>query len=61
VGWAGPPDSGRSWCWVARFRTTVKVDSKKAAVDRGPYRYERHPSYTGLLIFAIGFGLELGN
>jgi protein-S-isoprenylcysteine O-methyltransferase Ste14 len=26
------------------FRTTVEVDSNQAVVDRGPYRYERHPS-----------------
>jgi protein-S-isoprenylcysteine O-methyltransferase Ste14 len=43
------------------FRLTVEVDSDQAIVDRGPYRWVRHPSYTGLLILAIGFGIALGN
>src|SRR5215216_7825468 len=28
---------------------------------RGPYRWVRHPSYTGLLLIALGFGLGVGN
>jgi protein-S-isoprenylcysteine O-methyltransferase Ste14 len=43
------------------FRLTVEVDSDQAVVDRGPYRWVRHPSYTGLLMLAIGFGFALGN
>jgi protein-S-isoprenylcysteine O-methyltransferase Ste14 len=43
------------------FRLTVEVDSDQAVVDRGPYRWVRHPSYTGLLVLAIGFGISLGN
>ena len=43
------------------FRLTVEVDSDQAVVDRGPYRWLRHPSYTGLLVLAIGFGIALGN
>ena len=43
------------------FRLTVEVDSDQAVVDRGPYRWVRHPSYTGLLLLSIGFGLALGN
>jgi protein-S-isoprenylcysteine O-methyltransferase Ste14 len=30
-------------------------------VDRGAYRYVRHPSYTAGLILFIGVGLALGN
>ena len=43
------------------FRLTVEVDSDQAVVDRGPYRWVRHPSYTGLLLIASGFGIALGN
>lgn len=43
------------------FRTTVEVDSGQALVTRGPYRWVRHPSYTGLLLVAAGFGLAFSN
>jgi len=39
------------------FRTTVEVEQGQAVVTRGPYRWVRHPSYTGLLLIAAGFGL----
>jgi protein-S-isoprenylcysteine O-methyltransferase Ste14 len=42
------------------FRTTVEVDQDQAVVTRGPYRWVRHPSYTGLLLIAAGFGLAFG-
>jgi protein-S-isoprenylcysteine O-methyltransferase Ste14 len=41
------------------FRTTVEVDAAQPVVSRGPYRWVRHPSYTGLLLIAVGFGLAL--
>lgn len=43
------------------FRTTVEVDAGQRLVDRGPYRLVRHPSYTGILLIAVGYGLALGN
>jgi protein-S-isoprenylcysteine O-methyltransferase Ste14 len=43
------------------FRTTVEVDPGQPVVSNGPYRWVRHPSYTGLLLIAAGFGLALGN
>lgn len=54
----------RVWAVVAlgrAFRTTVEVDSGQALVSRGPYHWVRHPSYTGLLLIAAGFGLAYGN
>jgi protein-S-isoprenylcysteine O-methyltransferase Ste14 len=39
------------------FRTTVEVGAGQDLVARGPYRWVRHPSYTGLLMTAAGFGL----
>jgi len=62
IGWAGL--AIRIWAVVvlgASFRLTVEVDSGQTVVDRGPYRWVRHPSYTGLLLIAIGFGFGLGN
>jgi protein-S-isoprenylcysteine O-methyltransferase Ste14 len=43
------------------FRTTVEVDSGQAVVSSGPYRWVRHPSYSGLLLIVTGCGLAAGN
>jgi protein-S-isoprenylcysteine O-methyltransferase Ste14 len=43
------------------FSTFLQVDADQAVVTRGPYRWVRHPSYTGLLLIALGFGLGAGN
>jgi protein-S-isoprenylcysteine O-methyltransferase Ste14 len=43
------------------FRTTVEVDTGQPVVSHGPYRWVRHPSYTGLLLILAGFGLGVGN
>lgn len=54
----------RVWAIVAlgrAFRTTVEVDSGQAIVSTGPYRWVRHPSYSGLLLIVIGCGLAAGN
>jgi len=50
----------RAWAVVVLgrwFVTTVEVQAGQAVVSRGPYRWVRHPSYTGLLLIAAGFGL----
>jgi protein-S-isoprenylcysteine O-methyltransferase Ste14 len=44
----------------AAFRTTVEVDPGQRVVSSGPYRWVRHPSYTGLLLIVAGFGLARG-
>ena len=52
----------RAWAVVVlgrSFRTTVEVDAAQPVVSRGPYRWVRHPSYTGLLLIAAGYGLAL--
>jgi protein-S-isoprenylcysteine O-methyltransferase Ste14 len=54
----------RVWAIAAlgrAFRTTVEVDPGQAVVATGPYRWVRHPSYSGLLLIAIGCGLAAGN
>jgi protein-S-isoprenylcysteine O-methyltransferase Ste14 len=54
----------RVWAIAAlgrAFRTTVEVDPGQAVVSTGPYRWVRHPSYSGLLLIVTGFGLAAGN
>jgi protein-S-isoprenylcysteine O-methyltransferase Ste14 len=54
----------RLWAVVTlggSFRTSVEVDPGQAVVSNGPYRWVRHPSYTGLLLIALGAGLGVAN
>lgn len=54
----------RQWAilTLGRFFTVdVRLQPGQTVVDRGPYRWVRHPSYTGLLVFFIGLGLALTN
>jgi protein-S-isoprenylcysteine O-methyltransferase Ste14 len=47
---------------LGRFFTyNVAVHAGQTVVEAGPYRYIRHPSYTGALITLVGLGLALGN
>jgi protein-S-isoprenylcysteine O-methyltransferase Ste14 len=43
------------------FTFDVAVQSSQTVVETGPYRYLRHPSYTGALMTLVGIGLALGN
>jgi protein-S-isoprenylcysteine O-methyltransferase Ste14 len=43
------------------FTFDVAIHSGQMLVEAGPYRYIRHPSYTGALVSLLGFGLALGN
>jgi protein-S-isoprenylcysteine O-methyltransferase Ste14 len=45
----------------ASFTTAVVVVREQAIVQRGAYRWVRHPSYTGALLIYAGIGLALGN
>jgi protein-S-isoprenylcysteine O-methyltransferase Ste14 len=54
----------RIWAIVVlgqSFRTTVEVDAGQQVVDSGPYRWVRHPSYTGILLLMVGLSLVYGN
>ena len=42
------------------FTVNVAVAADHRVVDTGPYRWVRHPSYSGLLLQFAGFGLTLG-
>jgi protein-S-isoprenylcysteine O-methyltransferase Ste14 len=43
------------------FTVVLKTSEDQPVVQRGPYRFLRHPSYTGLLLVFAGLGLMLGN
>jgi protein-S-isoprenylcysteine O-methyltransferase Ste14 len=43
------------------FTTSVAVAADQQVVENGPYRFIRHPSYTGLLIMFLGFGISSAN
>jgi protein-S-isoprenylcysteine O-methyltransferase len=43
------------------FTFDVAILSGHTLIEAGPYRYIRHPSYSGALVTLVGFGLALGN
>lgn len=43
------------------FTFDVATHGGQPVIDKGPYRYIRHPSYAGALLSLLGFGLALGN
>ena len=43
------------------FTVDVAIAADHQLVDTGPYRFVRHPSYTGALLAFIGFGLVMRN
>jgi protein-S-isoprenylcysteine O-methyltransferase Ste14 len=52
--------------WAVRtlgrfFTVDVRVHADQPVVERGPYRWVRHPAYSGLIIFLVGLGLALTN
>jgi protein-S-isoprenylcysteine O-methyltransferase Ste14 len=52
----------RQWAMAALgryFSSVLGVQQKQAVVDTGPYRFVRHPSYTGVLLLQVGLGLAV--
>jgi protein-S-isoprenylcysteine O-methyltransferase Ste14 len=43
------------------FTTDVTISTGQHVVERGPYRWLRHPSYLGGLLALLGFGITLTN
>lgn len=43
------------------FTVDVRVREHQQVIDRGPYRFVRHPSYSGMLLTFAGVGLALTN
>jgi protein-S-isoprenylcysteine O-methyltransferase Ste14 len=49
----------RVWAKVALgryFTYTVQTSADQPVITSGPYRFVRHPSYSGLLLMALGLG-----
>jgi len=54
----------RVWSKVALgryFTYTVQTSRDQPVITSGPYRFLRHPSYTGILLIALGAGAVWGN
>ncbi|WP_247001898.1 methyltransferase family protein [Halosolutus gelatinilyticus] len=49
------------WTLDEAFSLVVTVDGDDEVVDSGPYRWVRHPSYTGALLSLLGLGVAIGN
>lgn len=43
------------------FTTRIMTAPDQEVIETGPYRYIRHPSYSGLLLSALGVLLSAGN
>ena len=51
-----------SIAYLGRFFTVdVAVAADQHVIDTGPYRFIRHPSYSGALLGFLGFGLCVAN
>jgi protein-S-isoprenylcysteine O-methyltransferase Ste14 len=54
----------RHYCFrtLGRYFTgNVKVQANQPVIEHGPYRFVRHPSYTGGMLMFLGTGLALTN
>ena len=54
----------RRHCWRmlgSSFTGAVIVNADHAVVERGAYRFVRHPSYTAAVMLFLGIGLALAN
>jgi protein-S-isoprenylcysteine O-methyltransferase len=49
------------WVLGRYFTVNVAIATDHKLVESGPYRYLRHPSYTGALLAFLGLGLCMGN
>jgi protein-S-isoprenylcysteine O-methyltransferase Ste14 len=43
------------------FTVDVVIEKDHEVVQSGPFRWVRHPSYTGVLVAFVGWGMTLGN
>ncbi|HEY0682702.1 MAG TPA: isoprenylcysteine carboxylmethyltransferase family protein [Steroidobacter sp.] len=53
--------SGAALRWYAIFYLGPYFTVDVRVGDTGPYRFVRHPSYTGVLLEFLGFALFIGN
>lgn len=47
--------------WGLFFTTQVSIQTTHRLFNKGPYRYIRHPSYTGLILSFSGAGIAMGD
>jgi protein-S-isoprenylcysteine O-methyltransferase Ste14 len=43
------------------FSTTIELEESQKIVQKGPYKWIRHPSYSGIILFSIGYGIAVQN
>ena len=43
------------------FTFDIAIHGGQVLIEAGPYRYIRHPSYSGAVLTLLGFGMALGN
>jgi protein-S-isoprenylcysteine O-methyltransferase Ste14 len=43
------------------FRTTIEIEKDQKVIQKGPYKYIRHPSYSGIILYCLGYGLITKN
>ena len=43
------------------FTFTVMTSAEQPVITAGPYRFVRHPGYTGVVLVVVGAGLVTGN
>ena len=71
--WVNPPlldgtmllvmAAGIAWCWWARrhlgrlWSAAVMRQEAHRVVDTGPYRFVRHPIYTGFIVMYVGMAI----
>jgi protein-S-isoprenylcysteine O-methyltransferase len=54
----------RTWAIVRLgryFSSVVEIETAHQLITAGPYRWLRHPAYTGMLTVHLGIGLALGS
>ncbi|MGH7639937.1 MAG: methyltransferase family protein [Candidatus Dormibacteria bacterium] len=54
----------RQWAMLVLgryFTPDVRVHPGQEVIQRGPYRWVRHPSYAGMIVFFLGLGLALSS
>lgn len=49
------------FCLGTFFTTQLSIQTTHRLIIKGPYRYIRHPSYTGLILSFTGAGIAMGD